>query len=200
VGFWASQRQSWQALGGHVARWWRNGSPVVLIGCLCGIVGAAAILVTAYNYWAHEDDVTISTYKDGDEIPRCVPSLNGKGKVKPHHQMWVVVEFLDTKGHTRIRFARRAAMSDDTWIAHSFDVGGVGQKLSPYTLAVVDVDEATDAALGSTVVKTTHRDVPQVSYAKYPSGAHRVAHVSVTRRSGNDPTCGELVQQARTKH
>jgi hypothetical protein len=200
VSFWTSQRQSWQALGGHVARWWRNGSPVVLIGCLCAIVGAAAIVVPAYNRWAHKDDVTISTYKNGDEIPRCIPSFNGKGKVKPHHQMWVVVEYLDTEGHTRIRFARRAEMSEGTWIAHRIDVGGAGQQLSPYTLAVVEVDEATDAALNSTVVKTAHRDVPQVSYAKYPSGAHRVAHVSVTRRSSNDPKCGDLAQQDRTKH
>ncbi|MDC2960376.1 hypothetical protein PO587_38720 [Streptomyces gilvifuscus] len=150
----------------------------------------------------HKDDVTIRAPKDGAEVPRCVSSIHGTGKVKDHHVMWIALEYLDKQGHTRIHFARRADMRDGTWTANKVNVGGAGQKLSPYTLTVVEVDEATDAALGSTLVSTARSHKAQVSYDAYPSGAHPVAHVNVTRARGDDPSCDDDVQKARanTKH
>ncbi|MEU1436395.1 hypothetical protein ABZ438_20235 [Streptomyces sp. NPDC005786] len=155
----------------------------------------------------HADDITISTPRGGAQVPRCITSVTGTGKLSDGHSLWVAVEFEAKEGGSRILFSEQAEMNDGTWQADRVDVGGKGQALNSYTLTAVDVDQATNAMLHSTVVDMSFtpdedtqgpgKDIWRISYAGYPSGAKPVAQVSVTRAEGSDKSCKETRAAAK---
>ncbi|MEU5046285.1 hypothetical protein [Streptomyces griseorubiginosus] len=208
MGFWSGQRQSWQELWLLIRARWSGRTKVGFVICVAAIVSVGYLVWPSFSRWLHEDDVAIDTYRNGQEVPRCIPTLAGTGRLGDGHHLWIAVEFLDKDHNTRILFSRRAVMSDGTWYANKIDVGGEGQLMSPYTLTAVDVDQATDRMLTSTVVdmslsgtssEDAGKDIWRISYAGYPSGARPVAHVQVTRLKGNDLNCNSLVEQTRKK-
>lgn len=208
VGFWTLQRQSWQVPWRWISGRWSRRTRVGFVICLAAIVATGYLVAPSVNHRMYEDDIAINTYKDGQAVPRCIPSFGGTGKLDNGHHLWIAVEFLDPKGHKRILFSRRAAMSNGTWYANKVDVGGEKQLMSPYTLTAVDVDQATDSMLTSTVVdmslsdgptEEAGRDVWRISYASYPSGAQPVDAVQVTRLKDNDPNCNSMVKESRKK-
>ncbi|MFJ5281326.1 hypothetical protein [Streptomyces parvulus] len=176
----------------------------VVLTAIVGVIVAAPVLLS----WLPDDDVTISTYKDGAQVPRCIPFLSGTGKVPEGHQLWVVIGFGDEDGEDRYIFSRPARMRNGTWSASKVNVGGQAQALSPYRLAAVDVDPATDTMLRSTLVDLSDtnvvaeepfKDLWRLSWTGLPSGIRVMDEVEVTRKPGDDLSCTETAERANKK-
>ncbi|MFD5513538.1 hypothetical protein ACFWIB_38175 [Streptomyces sp. NPDC127051] len=165
-------------------------------------------LIGAANWWVARDAIVITSLEEGSEVPRCLPSFGGTGQLAQGHQLWVTVQFRDRNGDSRTLFTRRAVINKGKWHAEKIDVGGENQALSTYAITAVDVDRATDSMLRSTVVDMSFsnaetqgkgRDLWRMSFEDYPSGAHPLADVTVTRAQGAQSSCNELTDKARQK-
>ncbi|MFF0592027.1 hypothetical protein [Streptomyces antibioticus] len=166
------------------------------------------VLIGGVNWWVGRDTIVITFPKEGSEVPRCLPTFGGTGKLASGHHLWIAVQFSDPSGESRFLFSRRAVMNNGKWHANKIDVGGEKQALSTYTIIAVDVDQATDDMLKSTLVDMSFsgaetekkgQDLWRISYQEYPSGAHPVADVTVTRAQDQQDSCNELTDKARRK-
>ncbi|WP_420031407.1 hypothetical protein ACN2WE_00345 [Streptomyces sp. cg28] len=88
-------------------------------------------------------------FKEGREVPRCLPLLSGTGTLAKGHALWITVKY-HPKGEDvdRYLFSHEATYDHHKWHAERIDIGGADQALNSYTLAVVDVDQATWHAKG----------------------------------------------------
>lgn len=169
------------------------------------VIGA---IISGYNWWTGRDAIVITSLKENSKVPRCLTTFGGTGKLANGHHLWIAVRFQDAEGDSRVLFSRRAVMNNGKWYAEKIDVGGERQALSAYTITAVDVDQATDEMLDSTVVDMSFsatgtekkgKDLWRISYQEYPTGARPVADVTVSRAQGDQSSCKDLTEKARQK-
>ncbi|MGW6577349.1 hypothetical protein ACWGAN_34970 [Streptomyces sp. NPDC054945] len=204
--FWSLQAEAWRQAWRNLRDAWDGRSRAGLWVTLGAVVVVIGALIGAANWWVARDAIVITSLEEGKEVPRCLPSLGGTGRLAQGHHLWITVQFRDRNGDSRSLFSRRAVMSNGKWHAEKVDVGGARQALSSYTITAVDVDRATDSMLRSTVVDMSFsdaetqaegKDLWRLSFEGYPSGAHPLAEVTVTRAGGSQSSCNELTDKAR---